>query len=46
MIPLGSENQNPHVWHVETREKIAPTPNLTEYDEPRAYKDKYIRFFV
>ena len=47
MLPLGSENRNPHASHSETEtgEKIAPTPNLTEDDELRAYKDKYTHFF-
>ena len=48
MLPLGSENRNPHASHSETEtgEKIPPTPNLTEDDELRAYKDKYTHFFV
>ena len=48
MLPLGSENRNPHASHSETEtgEKIAPTPNRTEDDELRAYKDKYTHFFV
>ena len=47
MLPLGSENRNPHASYSETEtgEKIAPTPNLTEDDELRAYKDKYTHFF-
>ena len=33
MFSSGLENRIPHVSHVETGEKIAPTSNLTQDDE-------------